>query len=134
LLAHDMPPADEDHLFLYAVVPASLEMPVGKLGSQIGHAYQKGFAAAQKTHPQLAERYCDPAHGGSIALLEAKNQKELILAFAKARAAGLPCYLMVDKHHILPPHFTGLPIISALGIGPCTKAQARPITKKFRCL
>jgi PTH2 family peptidyl-tRNA hydrolase len=134
LLAHDMPVADADHLYLYAIIPTSLEMPVGKLSAQMGHAYGDSFEVARYTDPERASRYRNHAHGGSKVSLKAKNQNQLIKAYAQAKALGLPCALVIDKHHILPPHFDGTPILTALGIGPCTWDEARAITKKFQCL
>jgi peptidyl-tRNA hydrolase len=134
LLAHEMPVADADHLYLYAIVPISLEMPPGKLSAQTGHAYGDAFEKAKLIDPERAARYRNVAHGGSKVTLKAKNQGQIIKAFATARALGLPCALVVDRHHILPPHFDGSPVITALGLGPCTKAEAREITKKFQCL
>ncbi|WP_306109961.1 aminoacyl-tRNA hydrolase [Pseudomonas sp. Leaf58] len=124
----------EDHLYIYAIVPTSLEMPVGKTCPQAGHAYVDSYCAAKETHPELAAQYRDLGKGGSKVALKAKNHRELIVAWGKALEAGLPCALVVDKTHILPPHFDGTPIITALGIGPCTKAEARHIVKKFQCL
>ena len=72
--------------------------------------------------------------GGSKVTLKAKNANQLIRAYREALEAGLPCALIVDQHHVMPPHFTGEPVITAVGIGPCTKAQARSITKRFNCL
>ncbi len=134
LLAHNMPPADEDHLYQYAIIPASLEMPPGKLSAQTGHAFGDSFSVAVAMDPVRAARYRDLAHGGSKVTLKAKNQHQLVKAFAQARELGIPCALVVDRHHILPPHFDGSPILTALGIGPCTKEEARAVTKKFQCL
>lgn len=129
-----MPVADEDHLYQYAIIPASLEMPPGKLSAQTGHAFGDSYCAAEQIDPVRASRYRDHAHGGSKVTLKAKNQQQLIKAFSRARELGIPCALVIDRHHILPPHFDGSPILTALGLGPCTKAEAREITKKFQCL
>jgi peptidyl-tRNA hydrolase len=109
-------------------------MPVGKTCPQAGHAYVDSYCSAVKTHPELAANYRNLAMGGSKVALKAKNHRQIIRAWGQALAAGLPCALVVDKTHILPPHFDGSPIITALGIGPCTKAKCREITKKFQCL
>lgn len=129
-----MPVADVDHLYMYAIIPSSLEMPPGKLSAQTGHAYGDSYEIARQIDPERAARYRNHAHGGSKVSLKAKNQSQLIKAYSHARALGLPCALVIDRHHILPPHFDGSPILTALGIGPCTKAEVREITKKFQCL
>lgn len=129
-----MPVADVDHLYMYAIIPSSLEMPPGKLSAQTGHAYGDSYEVARQIDPERAARYRNHAHGGSKVSLKAKNQRQLIKAYSHARALGLPCALVIDRHHVLPPHFDGSPILTALGIGPCTKADVREITKKFQCL
>jgi len=129
-----LPTTLDDHLYQYAIVSGNLDMPAGKLAAQAGHAFGDSFAQAQQSHPQIARDYRNPQRGGSKVVLRAKNQQHLINAYVLARELGLPCALVVDQHHILPPHFNGQPIITALGLGPCTKDQARAVTKKFQCV
>ena len=131
-----MPISDEEHLYVYAIVDDSLEMHLspGKLSAQTGHAYSDSIEAARLIDPERTAAYRDPARGGSKVSLKAKNAKQLIKAYAQALELGLPCALIVDQHHVLLPHFTGKPVITALGIGPCTKSECREITKKFRCI
>jgi peptidyl-tRNA hydrolase len=129
-----LPTTLDDHLYQYAIVSGNLEMPAGKLAAQAGHAFGDSFAQAQILQPKVAQDYRNPARGGSKVVLRAKNQQQLIKAYAQALELGVPCALIVDQHHILPPHFTGQPVITALGLGPCTKDQARAITKKFQCV
>lgn len=109
-------------------------MPVGKLSAQSGHAYTDSLKHAQKIRPEAYENYFNSDLGGSKILLSAKNENKLIAAYNKAIELGLPCSIIVDRHHVLPPHFDGSPIITALGIGPCLRSEAREITKKFQCL
>ncbi|MEG0868995.1 MAG: aminoacyl-tRNA hydrolase, partial [Hafnia sp.] len=93
-----MPVADGDHIYQYAIIRGDLDMPVGKLGAQAGHAYGDSFRNAEQIAPEMAASYRDKTRGGSKVLLEAKNQTQLIKAFAKARQLGLPCALIVDQH------------------------------------
>ncbi len=109
-------------------------MPAGKLSAQTGHAYGDALEAARELNPELVKRYRNPEFGGSKVTLKAKNENQLIQAYNQALEAGIPCAIVVDRDHILPPHFDGSPIITALGIGPCTKEQVRHITKKFQCI
>jgi len=109
-------------------------MPPGKLSAQAGHAYTDSLFEAQINDPERALAYRDRTRGGSKVTVKAKNVTQLLKAYASARELGLPCALIVDQHHILPPHFDGNPIITAVGIGPCTKEECREITKKFRCI
>jgi peptidyl-tRNA hydrolase len=71
---------------------------------------------------------------GTNVVLKSKNLSQIERAFHDAKAAGLPCVLITDEGHIMPPHFDGSPIITALGIGPALRHDAHPITKKFNCL
>jgi len=134
LLARKTPPADKDHLYLYSIIPASLDMPLGKAGAQLGHGFEYTLTHCEWFDPKSAERYKQQNNAGSKVCMESKNQSQLIKAYGMARELGLPCSLVVDEHHVLPPHFDGEPIVTALGIGPCTKAQAKEITKRFQCL
>lgn len=129
-----MPIGDEDHLYQYAIIRGDLDMPSGKLSAQAGHAYTDSLFNAMISDPERALAYRDRTRGGSKVTVKAKNVAQLLKAYNAAKAAGLPCSLIVDQHHILPPHFDGTPIITAVGIGPCTKEECREITKKFRCI
>ena len=124
----------DEHLYLYAVIRKDLEMPAGKLSAQSGHAYTDVLDLASKETPQLANRYRNNDNGGSKVTLKAKNANQLIIAYEKLIDMGIPAVIIVDQEHIMPPHFNGEPIITALGIGPCTKGQVKQITKKFQCV
>lgn len=128
------PIADENHLYQYAIIRKNLEMPAGKLSAQAGHAYGDALADAERIDPNRVRDYRNDHTGGSKVTLKAKNVNQLLRAYREALEAGLPCALIVDQHHVMPPHFTGDPVITAVGIGPCTKDESRSITKRFNCL
>jgi len=107
-------------------------MPAGKLAAQAGHAYTNTLLTALLANPRLALDYESPGVIGTKICLRAKNLEQLLQAKEQAEAAGYPCQLITDSGHILLPHFTGDPIVTALGIGPITKEQARPILNKFK--
>lgn len=109
-------------------------MPTGKLAAQAGHAYTDALLDCLDKHPELVERYRLGDNAGSKATLKAKNEAALMRAYEECLAAGLPCALVVDENHILPPHFDGSPIVTALGIGPVSRVDARPIAKRFNCV
>lgn len=109
-------------------------MPTGKLSAQSGHAYTDSLCCAIKQHPERVVDYMNPLKGGSKVTLVAKNSEQLLKAYFELQCLGIPCAIIVDQNHILPPHFDGNPIITALGIGPCTKNECKQITKKFRCV
>lgn len=128
-----IPLEKDSHLYLYAVVRKDLEMPTGKLAAQAGHAYTDSLLHSSEISPERFTNY-RTGNGGSKVTMRAKNAGALIRAYEEAIEIGLPATLIVDKHHVLPPHFNGEPIITALGIGPCTQSEVRDITKRFRCV
>lgn len=109
-------------------------MPAGKLAAQAGHAYTDALFVAQQQDPQRVINYRNEQLGGSKVTLEAKNEQALLKAYNEIRQLGIPCSIVVDTGHILPPHFDGSPIITAIGIGPCKKSECHAITKKFNCV
>lgn len=109
-------------------------MPPGKLSAQAGHAYTDTLLQAQKTDPSLVADYRDRGKGGSKVTLRSKTLHKLLRAYNEIRDLGIPCTVVVDQNHILPPHFNGDPIITAIGVGPCTQDQVRHILKRFNCV
>ncbi|CAH7386277.1 Peptidyl-tRNA hydrolase, archaeal type [Vibrio chagasii] len=108
-------------------------MPAGKLSAQAGHAYEQSMVSAMRSFPNLANSYIDNAGGSKVSLF-AKNSNALVKAYNQAMSLGVPCSIVVDQGHILPPFFNGEPIITALGIGPIAKSQVASITKRFNCI
>lgn len=114
---------------MFAIVRKDLDMPSGKLAAQAGHAYTDSIATAKE---DVIQAYRTESLGGSKVTLKAKNENALIRAYNEALEAGLPCSIVVDRNHVLPPHFDGSPIITALGIGPCKHSEAKHITKRYQ--
>jgi len=102
------------------------------LASQACHAAKNCVLLAQKNDPDLLRTYQGPDFIGTQIILEAKNEAAILKAYEAAVEAGLTTSLIIDKNHIMLPHFDGSEIITALGIGPCTREQAHHITKRFR--
>lgn len=115
---------------LYAIYRADLEMPLGKLAAQCGHAFQNAWDRARETRPEIASQYKGTGNGTKICMY-AKNLNQLIQAYREAQALGLPCDLIIDRGHVLAPQFDGQPIITALGIGPAFKDEIATITKRY---
>lgn len=110
-------------------------MPDGKLSAQSGHAYTDALQVCQRQDPDAAESYrSENGIGGSKVTIKCKNLSQLERAARECAEAGIPHAVVTDRDHVLLPHFTGAPIVTALGIGPCTKAQCRHITKRFQSL
>lgn len=108
-------------------------MTAGKLSAQAGHAYLNSYLEALKDRPEIAAAYQATGLGTKVCLV-ASSEFRLLRAYDEAKRAGLPCSLIIDQHHILPPHFDGSPIITALGIGPARKDDVHTITKRFSLL
>jgi len=106
-------------------------MPPGKMASQCCHAAKNCAIIAGRDDPERLRLYQGPDFLGTQIILKAKNEAALLRAHDEAVRAGLITSLIIDRNHIMPPHFDGNPIITALGIGPCTKEEARAITKRF---
>lgn len=123
--------AASNKLRVYAIIRGDLEMTTGKLASQACHAAKNCVLIAQQSDPELLATYQGPDFIGTQIILKAKNEEAILKAYEAAKEAGLIASLIVDEHHVMLPHFTGDPIVTALGIGPCTREQAHAITKRF---
>ena len=104
-------------------------MSMGKAAAQAGHAYTNSLLTALKDTPELAEQYEQIGAIGTKICLKAKSLMQIRMAHDKAIRLGLPCSLITDSGHIMPPHFDGSPIITALGIGPLTKENSKFLSK-----
>lgn len=94
------------------------------MAAQAGHAFLDSYLVAS---PEAWAAY-----SGTKVVLNVPTLTELLRAHEQARAAGLPHALIWDEHHVLPPHFDGKPIVTALGIGPVLRRDVHHITKRFR--
>lgn len=126
-----MSEAETDPYRLYAIIRDDLKMPTGKLAAQAGHAYLSAYVDALNKQPSVAAHYHREGIGTKVCL-SAPNEYHLLRAYEDVKKLGIPCALIIDQHHILPPHFDGSPIITALGIGPVRKDDVYSITKRFR--
>ena len=108
-------------------------MPPGKMAAQAVHAARLSLMLYLRKSPR-AEEFLTLGSCGSVVMLRTKNLAAMERAKSEAEEMGLPTALFFDQGHILPPHFTGEPIPTALAIGPAGRDVMRPITKRFRCL
>lgn len=107
-------------------------MPKGKLAAQAGHAFEYAMSNAIFNFPHRAKKYQNPNLGGSKISLYIPSEEEIIELYNKLLAANIPCSIVVDKNHVLPPHFDGSPIITALGIGPVSKKESKHLLSKLK--
>lgn len=106
-------------------------MTPGRLAAQACHAAKNCALLAQRHDPELLKLYQGPDFIGTQIILKAKNEGALRRAYEEAKTVGLITSLITDKGNIYPGFSDGEPIVTALGIGPCTKEQAHAITKRF---
>lgn len=109
-------------------------MPPGKLAAQAGHAFTDSLMACLRERPDAVRDYMARVNGGSKAVLKARNLVTLERAAHECMALGLPHALITDSGHVLPPHFDGTPVVTALGIGPVSRQEAKATVKRFRCV
>jgi PTH2 family peptidyl-tRNA hydrolase len=121
---------DHRPLCIVAIYRADLEMDDEKLAAQTGHAYVDALDEGRLLRPELAAQYKGTGHGTKLCMY-AKNERQLERAYFDALAAGLPAVLVIDRCHILPPHFDGNPVVTAVGIGPVYKDEVKSITKRY---
>lgn len=121
---------DYKPLNMYAIFRSDLEMSPGKMSAQAGHAFTMCYENAVLQRPDITAQYKGTGNGTKICM-SAKNLGQLIRAYRDCIAAKIPCELIIDRGHILPPHFNGDPIITCLGIGPAYKEEIAHITKRY---
>jgi PTH2 family peptidyl-tRNA hydrolase len=117
-------------LNLYALYRADLEMPPGKLAAQCGHAYDLAHDLAKLARPDITAQYKGSGNGTKVCMY-AKNEHQLARAYEDAKAAGIPVVIIADRGHVLPPHFDGNPVITALGIGPAYRDEVEHFMKRY---
>jgi PTH2 family peptidyl-tRNA hydrolase len=118
---------------MYAIIRADLDMTAGKMASQAGHAFLDTFQLCQDIDPERAKEYGEDGHGTKIALY-AKNESQILQLYELVKASGIPCALIIDSGHIMPPYFDGNPITTALGIGPARRSEIHHLTKKLQLI
>ena len=104
-------------------------MTPGKTASQAGHAFIESFV---KSDRRTSISYLND--GGTKIALAAPDLPSLQQVYDAALAAGVPCAMVVESGHVMPPVFDGNPIVTAVGIGPVERCKARPFTKGLRLL
>jgi PTH2 family peptidyl-tRNA hydrolase len=105
-------------------------MSSGKLCSQAGHAFVDTYEQCRIRDPVRAETYLEARHGTKV-VLAVPNEEMLRAIQSQVLSTGLPCALIEDSGHVMPPHFDGSPVVTALGIGPALRNEIHPITKRL---
>lgn len=102
-------------------------MPPGKLAAQAGHAFVEAYLASSS---QEATEYRSDSVGTKVVLQG--RLPDLLTAADRCEREGIPHALIEDSDHVMPPHFDGSPIVTALGVG--LSPDASRITKTFKLL
>jgi len=106
-------------------------MTAGKAAAQLGHAFVNSLLNAHLSNPTIIKNYQADGLGTKVCLL-ANSLHELEIAYNQAKDQNLPCSLITDSGHVHLPDFDGSPVVTALGIGPCTRNEIGKIIKKFK--
>ena len=113
---------------MYAIAVRDWHMSNGKLAAQCGHAFVN---ALDRAPPIRKEEYHKDGIGTKVCL-EASLERILDI-HQRCNDLGIPNALIIDSGHVLPPHFTGEPIITALGIGPVYRHEV-PFLRKLQLI
>ncbi len=88
-------------------------MPSGKMAAQAGHAFLEAYLAS---HHASRDAYRKDSVGTKVTL-QGSYPQIMKLERKLSQRANIPFRLIYDSGHVLPPHFTGAPIVTALGVG-----------------
>ena len=110
------------------VMRTDIKMSKGKIAAQAGHAAVSASEYARKNRPEwwnpwISEGQCKIA-------VKVKSENEILEIERKARNAGLPAVLIIDKGLTeIPPNTT-----TCLGIGPAPTDKVDTITGNLSLL
>ena len=110
------------------VVRTDIKMSKGKVAAQAGHAAVSASEYARKNRPEWWTPWIN--EGQCKIAVKAKSEPEILELERKARNAGLPVALIVDRGLTeIPPN-----TITCLGIGPAPANKMDAITGQLSLL
>jgi PTH2 family peptidyl-tRNA hydrolase len=110
------------------VMRTDIKMSKGKIAAQAGHAAVSASEYARKNRPQWWTPWIN--EGQCKIAVKVKSEQEICELERKARNAGLPAVLIVDRGLTeIPPNTT-----TCLGIGPAPTNIVNTITGKLSLL
>lgn len=115
-----------DELRLYCIVRDDIDIPVGKLIAQAGHAFATVVHQAHSTNPEILEQYFSVSQTKIV--LKAKTLSQLMRAAEECKTAGINCFLVEDAGRTV----FNEPTITCLGIGPILASDLPKFVKKLR--
>ena len=108
---------ETSELRLYCLMRMDLEIPLGKMLAQAGHAFVSTLYCAMSINNKAVDHYMQNAQPKIT--LKAKNLNVLIRAKKECDNLGLPNYLVTDAGRTVFSE----PTVTCLGIGPVMKSQ-----------
>jgi len=113
----------ETELRIWCAVRTDLDMPVGKVANQAGHAFVAALWAAPH---DIAVAYMGDDGQGKI-VVRVKNESELVKMYQICKDAGLTSIIVKDQGRTV----FGEPTFTTMAVGPC---RASDLPKPFRRL
>jgi PTH2 family peptidyl-tRNA hydrolase len=111
------------------VLRTDISMSSGKAMAQAGHAYVAAALGSLETPEGSAYAALTP---GTKICLAGGSEDDLRALEVRLLDAGIPSYPIIDRDHVELPDFDGSPILTALGIGPLSRAQAPGALRKLK--
>lgn len=118
-----------DDLRLYSILRTDITMSQGKANAQCGHAYVAAAIGALGT--PAGDTYADLNPGTKICLNGGSIEKMQLL-IEQLSLQGIPCFPIIDRDHVELPDFDGSPILTAIGLGPFTRADTPRALRKLK--
>lgn len=113
---------------LVIVVRTDIKMSKGKVAAQAAHAAVSAAEYARRNRPEWWSPWIE--EGQRKIAVKVNSEQEILELERRARKAGLPVALIVDRGLTeLPPE-----TMTCLGIGPAPAEKIDPITGQLRLL
>lgn len=106
-------------------------MSEGKAIAQAGHAYVAAVVGSLDTLDGQAYAKLSP---GTKITLDGGCEEKMISLHDRLWTAGIPSYKIFDRGHVELPDFDGSPVLTAIGIGPLSSADAPGFLRKLRLI
>lgn len=103
-------------------------MTPGKLAAQAGHAFLETYLQACRggIHPGCRVHTYRRGGLGTKVTLETSDKHNLSRLIDQLPSTDLPYSVIVDSGHVIPgTEFDGHPIITAVGVGPINREEAK---------
>ncbi|HDZ53507.1 hypothetical protein LCGC14_0044620 [marine sediment metagenome] len=118
-----------DDLRLYSILRTDITMSQGKANAQCGHAYVAAAIGALGTPEGDAYARLIP---GTKICLDGGSLQKMQLLIEQLSLQGIPCFPIIDRDHVELPDFDGSPILTAIGLGPFTRADTPRALRKLK--